>query len=416
MDALVLVGGYATRLQPLTLRTPKSLVPVAGKPALTHLFERLKEAGAREVLVSLNPGQRKIEDCFGTGEGLGLHVKYHYEGHRKEEHKPGALAAIQEAVEEYGPPKKGLVLGGDNFVHGLNLGELVQLREAKKAAAAIAFYDLADKSLVEQYGVAALDADGRVTQFQEKPRIEEAVSKLASTAFYACSEEFFTKHLPAYVTRKKQAGEKADSLGDIFKHYARELPIYGLPFHGLWGDANSPETYIEMNKLAMNRLLPEIKSKGRGALLAGRELVIAKDVDIGEGAIVKGPAIIEEGCTVGKDAVVGPYTHLLHHSSVGDKAAVSGSIVFERASIGKAAHVEDSLLDGSCSIGEGARVESYSIIGYKAVVGARARVFSHSHLWPFVELGGEGVLEGVLKARLGEEEEALLASSSYWNC
>jgi len=415
MDALVLVGGYATRLQPLTLRTPKSLVPIAGKPALAHLFERLKEAGAKEVVISLNEAQKKVEQCFGDGSSAGLKLTYHYEVHRKEEEKLGAIGAILEAVEEYGPPKKGLITGSDNFSYGLHFGELVKLREKNKAAAAIAFYDLANKSLVEQYGVAALDAKGRITQFQEKPRVEEAISKLASTAYYCCSEEFLTAYLPKYVEAKRKAGEKPDKLGDLFKHHIKELPMYGLPFQGVWGDANTSETYIELNKLAMNYVVPQIQSSKHGkALLAGKELVIGKDVEIHEGAVIKGPVILEEGCIVGRDAVVGPYTHLLHHAEVGARAMVSGSIVFEHTKIGAGAHLEDCLIDGYSTVGDHARVERYAIVGFETKMGMHTRVFGRSRVWPFMELGEESVVEGVLKARVSKEEEARLESSLYW--
>jgi NDP-sugar pyrophosphorylase family protein len=415
MDALVLVGGYAKRLQPLTLRTPKALTPVAGKPVLTHLLERLREAGAKEVLVSLNPSQRKVEDLYGDGTREGLRIQYHYEAHRGEEHKPGALGAVLEAVQHYGPPRKGLVINGDNFVHGLNLGELAKLRERKKAAATIAFYELANKSLVEQYGIAALDKEGRILQFQEKPRVEEAVSQLASTGLYCWSEEFFTKHLPAYVESRKRAGQKADHMGAIFPHYLKSLPLYGLSFTGVWGDANTAETYIEMNKLAMNRLTVPAKNGHKGGgTLAGKQVAIAEDVHIEEGAVIKGPAILERGARVGRGAVVGPYTHLLHHAEVGERAQVSGSIVFEHARVGAGAHVQDALLDGKSSVGEGARLESYSIVGFESRVGARARLHGHSRLWPFVELGDESVVEGVVKAHVSPEEQERLDASRYW--
>lgn len=414
MDALVLVGGYATRLQPLTLRTPKSLVPVAGKPALTHLFEQLKAAGVKEVLVSLNNAQRKVEEYFGDGQRIGISILYHYEGHQKEEQRLGAIGSIHEAIEKFGPPKMGLVLASDNYAQGLDFAQLARVREKHKAAAAIAFYELADKALVVNYGVAALGSDGRVVKFQEKPKVEEAVSKLASTAFYSLSSEFLTEHIPAYVAHKRKAGEKPDRLGDLFNHYVDKLPIYGMPFTGMWGDANTPETYVEMNKLAMNYLTNVQAGKGK-TQENGQQVSIHPDAKVAAGAIIRGPAILEQGAVVETGALIGPYTHLLHHARAGAHSRVVGSIVFEHADIGNGAHVENSILEGYSHVGEHARIEGYSMLGYKTKVGAHGRLLGRSRVWSFVEVGEEAVVEGTIKAPLTAHEEQLV-SSKYWHC
>jgi len=395
MKAVLLAGGYATRLQPLSLRLPKLLLPVAGKPVVAYLAEMLKSAGVTEVVLSLNKRQGVVRDVLGDSYA-GLKLSYVFEESKGDEDKLGAIGAMRYVAEQAKIREECLIVGSDNFVYGLDLKKMVSEHAKRQPYATIALFDLADKADVEHFGIALLDGK-RITRFQEKPRVEDAVSKLASTAVYHVSARFFDG-LGDFVAERKAQGKKADRLGDLWEHLVKDEVLEGFVFHGVWGDIGSPQTYVETNKLAMTFLTEGVKSRGKG-VLTGSHLRIAPTAEIGEGAVIKGPVIIEEGVRVGSGAVVGPCTHLMRGCVVGEAAEVSGSIVFEGVVMEKNCRVCDSVVDRNAILGANCRVDGYSLIGEDCAIGENCRLFSRTRLWPRLELARGSVIEGTLKTK-----------------
>ena len=398
------------RLQPLVLRTPKVLLPVAGKPTIQYLFEMLKSVGVHEIIVSLNHNQCEVEEYFGNGEKLGVSIKYFYEKSAGEKDKPGAIGAIKEVVEKNSIAEDCLIVGGDNFAYGLDLKKMVEFHKKSKSIATIGLYYLQDRSLVELYGIAVTNAESRITKFQEKPRVEYAASQLASTAIYYLSAEFLKKYLGEYIAEKKAKGERPDRPGDLWQHFAEKIPIYGFVFQGIWGDSNSAQSYVELNKQAMNLIVGTARKHEKA--IVGGEIVLGENVEVSEGAVLKGPVIIEDDCVIG-NSVIGPYTHLMHGTKVGDGSVVSGSILFEDVQVGSHCVLQDCIVDGHAFVGNNSRIEDYSVIGFKARVGNNARIFSRSRIWPFVEVNDEAVVEGLISIST-EHVKKELQESCFW--
>ncbi|MCX6767262.1 MAG: NDP-sugar synthase [Candidatus Micrarchaeota archaeon] len=379
MKALILAGGYATRLAPVSLRTPKVMLPVAGKPAIQHIVEKLVRAGITDIVVSTSSSQRSIATGLGDGRRLGARISYSFEETRRDAEKPGAVGALVQLAEKLGIDDDCLVVNGDNYFVGLDFKKVVALKKRKKAALVNAVHQLADKSFVQLFGVAVLGAGGRIVKFQEKPRVEEAISTLASTGVYLFDRKFL-KEIPHFVEKSRREGVKADRPGDLLKHFVDKRPLYGFPFQGFWSDLNTCESYLELNKFAMGAEPPRQK-RGSG-------------IEIDRSAIVREPVIIGDGCRVGRDAIIGPATHLMRGCEVGANSIVSGSILFEGARVGSHATVENSILDAKSSLGDRSRMESYSMLGCGAAVGKKVRMFTRSAVWPFVEISDEAVIEG----------------------
>jgi len=276
------------------------------------------------------------------------------------------------------------------------LRKLLRFKKASAAPAVIVFHELADKSLVSLFGVAELDSRNRVVKFQEKPRPEEAISSLASTAVYVLGRDFVERRLPEFVNEKRRRGERPDVLGEMWKYFIEKIPVRGFTYQGVWGDLNTCESYVELNKQAMN-----LMKKSR------------IDGTVHSKAVVREPVIIERGAVVARNAVVGPYVHLLAGARVGEDAFVSGSIVFDGAEIGAGASVKDSLVDGCVSVGARTHVDNYCMLGYGSRIGRNARLLAKSTVWPFVEIGDEAVVEG----RIMVPEECFkrkLDSARFW--
>jgi len=395
MKAILLAGGFGTRLLPLTYRIPKVMVPVAGKPVMQHLVEVCKAAEVEEIIVSLNQSQKSIEEYFGDGIKFGTRISYAYEDSQRDDDKLGAIGAIQHALSKTGVPKECLIIGGDNVFYGLDLSKLGEFHKKSGAFATMVLYQLADKRDCEQYGVVEVDARGRVLRMQEKPRVEEAVSSLACAAVYQVGEAFLKEYLPRYVEEARKRGEKADRLGDLWSSFVKEIPLYGHAFQGMWGDANSPKTYVDTNRQAM-RFLKGSVGEVECRITDGNCCAISPDAQIHRDALVKGPCIIEEDCVVERGAVVGSGTHLMKGSVVQEAAVVSGAIVFEKTSIGPRTKVTECIIDAESKIGAGSVIEPYCLLGYASKTGANARVLSESRVWPFVEVGNYAIVSGDL--------------------
>lgn len=398
MKAIILAGGYGTRLYPLTLRTPKPLLPVSGKPVIVHTIESLAAAGITEIVVSMNSSQKKMMDCIGDGKKFGARIEYVVEPGKGEEAKLGAVGGLKYVFSRIGTPDECLVLGGDNFIHGLDFSKLRGFHSEKRAHATLVLYELEDEREAEKFGIAKVDSRGMITGFREKPKPSESAGRLASTAIYHFGSRFL-ENLPRFLEHKRRMGEKPDKLGELFEHFVGELDIAGYAYRGHWGDIGSPESYLETNRHAMRLLKMGTDVRDKAKVDASAKLLR--------------PIIIEEGVTVGAGAVIGPYSQVMHRSKVGEGARVRESIIFEDVEIGSGCKVDGAVVDGSCKVGEKAEIGKGSVIGFGCVLGSSARIAPGSRLFPFQKVAKGNSVSGVLGAPPAPGN-GQLAASCYW--
>ncbi len=406
IKALILAGGYATRLQPLSLRIPKVMVPIAGKPVLEHLISMLKNAGITDIVVSLNKNQRVIEKHFGDGRKFGVILSYVYEDSMTDEDKFGAIGAIAYALSKAGVPKECIVIGGDNIVMGLDLKKMREEHKKNKSMITVAFFKLAKKEHAQHYGIAKLDSKNRILDFQEKPRAEEAFSTLASTLVYHIEEEFLHEYLPAYINKRKLLGSKPDRPGDMLKHFVDKLPLYGHAFEGMWGDTNTVETYLDTNRQAMSFMKGSVPKKVSCRLLGESQIVLSEKAIIDETTVIKAPAIVEDGVVIGKNCVIGPCAHLGKNVQVGDNSNIAESIIFPNVKIGGNARVHYAIIDEGTVLGDYCSVEDYSMIGFECSIGKKTIVMPYSKIWPKLSISPGSMISGEVITKSAKESES----------
>lgn len=402
MKAVLLAGGYGTRLYPLTLRTPKPLLPVAGRPVLEYSIEMLAHAGITDIFISLKENQRKIEDYFGKGKA-GAKIGYVYEPDIGEEGKLGSVGAINFVFSKLPHIEDAIVIGGDNFIVGLNLSEFTARHKERGAHASIALFELHTDTEIQQSGIAQMDESGRIVNFQEKPHPSKALSKLASTAIYALDKAFVREHLPAYSELKKSKGEKADRIGDLWAHFVSDLHLIGHPFEGIWGDVGNCEVYIKTNREAFEHLSKE---------MGGPFLKISPKAKVAASAKITPPVIIEDHCTIGENALIGPNVHLLHGTKVGTDCSISDALIFERCKIGQGSRISNSIIDGKSVLGNNSTVGEFSVVGYNCRIGEGSRVLG-SKVFPGIKIEPKSAIRGDLKNDLSPSSKGLV-DSCYW--
>ncbi len=243
MKAIVLAAGYATRLYPLTLDTPKPLLEVGGRPMLEHVLERLAPIeGLDEVWVVTNarfaPSFRSWAERFPQPRpGLGLTVLD--DGTTDDATKLGAIGDIGLVLERTHLDDDLLVVAGDNLFSE-SLGGFGRFC-ALKAAPVVAVYDVGDLAQMPKYNSITLDAEGRITFFEEKP--ENPTGTLTAIALY-----YYPRDTLGLIRRYLREGNNPDQPGRLVQWLYQRTPVYTWQVPGRWYDIGSRETLEEADR------------------------------------------------------------------------------------------------------------------------------------------------------------------------
>jgi glucose-1-phosphate thymidylyltransferase len=246
MNAIILAAGYATRLRPLTDTWAKELLPVGGRPIIDRIVEGLSAVDEIDA-VHVVTNARKAPAFHTWAEGR--EVTVHDDGTTSNDDRLGAIGDIQFVLDTAGIDDHLLVIAGDNLFD-FSLPDFVSFWRSKGRASAVAVRDVGSLELAAQYGIVALDGDGRVTDFVEKPA--DPPSTLAATATY-----LFHREHAALIAGYLAAGQPADQPGRFVAWLQREEPVYGWVFDSTWYDIGNHEQLLEAdNRMRIEAGLP----------------------------------------------------------------------------------------------------------------------------------------------------------------
>jgi mannose-1-phosphate guanylyltransferase len=324
VKAVVLVGGEGTRLRPITETIPKPLVPLMDRASLDHVLDHLARHGVHEVVLSSSyleePFHAFIQGRHGDPTIAWI----------TETEPLGTGGAIVNALERLGGDETFLALNGD-ILTDLDLTEMVAMHRERGADATIALTHVED---ARPFGLVPTEADGRVTEFREKP--SELVPGDINAGTYV---------LEAAALGGWPRGENASIERDIFpKMIADGRPVYGFVSDAYWLDLGTPEQYLRAH-------VDLIDGRVNGHPVYAGPFVQTDDVD--------------PRAEVGRHVALGPGV------AVAAGADVRDSVLLEGASVAASAVVHRSILGPSSSVGEGARVLD-SVLGAGAIVGTGA--------------------------------------------
>jgi len=232
MKAIILAGGLGTRLRPLTLETPKPLLPIKGKPILLHTMLNLKKHGITDIILSIGYKAELIKGYFGDGSKWGLNVSYCVE-----DEPLGTGGAIKYASKGINEPF--IVLNGDNLAD-FDYTKAIAYHKNNKAKLTLGLYPVED---VTKFGIAELNGN-RIVRFIEKPSVEEAPTNLNNAGMYII-EPGVLEILP----EGKSSIEK-----DCFeKLCGQDSDVYAFTHHGQWFPTDDMEKY----KKADSQFIPQ---------------------------------------------------------------------------------------------------------------------------------------------------------------
>jgi glucose-1-phosphate thymidylyltransferase len=251
MHAVVLAAGYATRLRPLTNTVAKPLLPLAGRPMLDYLADKIDEVGEVEALhVVTNSRFARDFEAWAEARSGRLPVRVHDDGTTSNADRLGAIGDLRFVIE--GAALAGedlLVVAGDNLFD-FSLEEYVAFWRSR-GGSAIGVHDVGSVALARQYGVVELDADDRVVSLVEKP--DQPASTLASIAAY-----LFRAEHAALVGEYLREGNAPDQPGRFVVWLYPRAPVYGYRFEGDWLDIGDRVQLLEAdNRMRRRQRLPE---------------------------------------------------------------------------------------------------------------------------------------------------------------
>ena len=228
MDAVVLVGGFGTRLRPLTLTRPKQMLPVVDRPMIEHVVGRLGQQGITRAVLSLGYRPDAFEAAYPERRCAGVELFYAVEPEPLDTAGAIAFAARMAEVRD-----TFIAVNGD-VISDFPLAELVEAHRRNGGAATIALTPVEDPS---RYGVVVCDSDGQVQAFVEKPPAEEAPSRWINAGMYVLSPsvlDLIAEDRPVSIER------------ETFPALVQERSLYAVAHDGFWIDAGTPAAYLEV--------------------------------------------------------------------------------------------------------------------------------------------------------------------------
>ncbi|MBA5226246.1 sugar phosphate nucleotidyltransferase [Streptomyces griseoaurantiacus] len=330
-EAILLVGGRGTRLRPLTVHTPKPMLPAAGVPFLTHQLARARAAGVDHIVLATSYLAEVFEPYFGDGSSLGLHLEY-----VTEEEPLGTGGAIRNVAGRLhsGLEQPVLVFNGD-ILTGLDIRALVRTHETTGADVSLHLTRVTDP---RAYGLVPTDATGRVTAFLEKPQTpEEIVTDQINAGAYV-----FRRSVIDTIPAGRPVSVERETFPGLL---AAGAHLQGMVDSTYWLDLGTPAAFVRGSAdLVLGRapspavpgrcgdrlVLPTAEVATDAKLTGGT--VVGEGACVGEGARISGStvlsgAVVEPGAVI-TDSMIGA------HSRVGRRTILTGAVIGDGASVG----------------------------------------------------------------------------------
>jgi len=335
VKAVIIAGGFGTRLRPLSCTRPKHLFPIGGRPLLDWTLERLSKADVDEVVFALN----YLFEAFVKRYGKSTYgMKLHY----SQETKPlGTGGCVKNAEKIIGHKEPFFLLNGD-ILSKIDYLKLTAEHVKNNATATMSLHKVDDPS---RYGVAEMAEKNHIKRFVEKPEHGKAPSNLINAGVYVLSPGIFD-YIPA--------GMRVSIEREVFPALVRDKKLFGYESKGLWIDIGEPSDY-----LMGNRLLLEVELKN-GATASSVRL---------EGDVkISNPVVIGKHACIGGKSKIGPHVTIGENANIGRGVSIVNSIIFPGAVISNFSSVKSAIIGEDAIVGTRVKIRDNCIIGDHAVI------------------------------------------------
>lgn len=408
MKAVILAGGAGVRLRPMSLGTPKPMLPLLGRPVMEHTIALLRRHGFTQLYVALGSRDREIRAFFGDGAQLGVELHY-----VEEEEPLGTAGSVRHCLPHLGE-EDFLVMGG-GCVCDLDLKRAVEVHRQMAPAATLVLSRRPDPP---EYGLVVADGAGQVQGFVDKPDWSQVGTSLVSTGICILS--------PRALEALPQV-ECPDLNRDLFPELLRRgEKLHSVPLEGCWRDLRDCGAYLECVCDALSGRLkvePGLQQRAPGIWSAK---------PIPRSVKVVPPCFVGEDVELGEGCLLGPHTVLERGARVGERAMVQRSVLLPRAAVGARSTLYGAILCRDAAVRRGAVLNEGAVLGENALAEEESVLLERVCLWPgqsasagcrltksvtsgsqkgALRFGEEGVIQGVLGEDLGPESLVALGSA-----
>ncbi len=376
MQAVIMAGGFGTRLKPLTNNAPKPMIHVANKPMMEHVVDLLKAHGIDDLIVLLHVQPELIKNYFKDGAGLGVKIEYVLA-----EEDYGTAGAVKN-VESIIKDDDFIVISAD-IITDINLSKSINFHTGQNADATIVLTRVENPL---SFGIVITDNEGRITKFLEKPTWAEVFSDTINTGIYVLN-----KRVLKIIPEKSEF----DFSKDLFPILLKEKKnFFGHISSGYWKDVGTLSEYRQSH---LDIISGKIDLNIEGGTLFEKNVRIS------------GKSIIDISCNV-EDSIFGKEVHIMQNCkikncvigdncSIGENTVINGSVIGKSSKIGSNCDIQEAILGYKSNIGNNVFVGSGAVISDVCHIGNSAVINPNVKIWPFKNV----------------EDGAILSESLIWS-
>jgi len=365
LKAVIMAGGFGTRIHPLTISLPKPMIPLINRPIMEHIVNLLKRNGITDLILLLFHQPEIIKKYFGDGSEFGVHITYVTP--LEDYGTAGAVKAAARHLDE-----RFMIISGD-LLTDFDLSQVIDFHHRKQATATITLTSVADPL---QFGVVITDKNARITKFLEKPGWGEVFSDTINTGIYILEPE---------VLDLIPEGENRDWAKDVFPIMLETgAALYGCDMKGYWADIGNPEAYLEAcrdichDKVFVHIEEPPITGDGR--------IFVSPDTEVDERAVLAGMVVLGSNTRV-------QGTARLANSVVGRNCLIEDGVIMQDAVLWDNVYVKAGTKITGANLGHRVRVGQRALIENGAVIADETTVGDDVNIRPDVKIWPRKVIE-----------------------
>ncbi len=385
MDAIILAGGFATRLRPLTLTIPKPLLPILGKPLLEWIYEDLLKENISKIILSLHNMADKIIDHYNKRFPNAPIT------HLLEDKPLGDGGSLLNTLENLGESVNYpvIVLYGDIFTR-MSYRDLYNFHARNGGIATIVGVYVND---VSRYGLLQVSERDILKKIIEKPRDYLERKGLVNAGIYVFSREILD--LVKSLRSEKLKKEKISIAKDIIPMLINKGDVYVYKYEGVWSDIGTPIDYFRANIEALRSIL-------------NTALHIDQSAKIDPEARIEGPAYIGENVEIHRDSYIGENVIIMNNVEIGEGVYIENSLIMSSTTIKDHSFIRGSIIGESNVIGRWVRIYDGSILGSSIYVHDRVCIPSKTLILPHKEISDDHCEKKFSKISLQETENNII--------
>lgn len=341
MKGVLLTAGEGTRMRPLTLTRPKTMLQVGGKPILQYNLEALRDAGVKDIVMVVGYKKEAIEGYFGNGSSFGVNITYVLQ--EKRLGTAHAISSVREAIDS-----EFIVLNGDIIVDPELIVDLIAKYNSCSVSSILMLTEVEDPS---SFGVVEIE-NGIIKNIIEKPAPGEAPSNLINAGIYLFDNTIFNA---IDRTPKSERGEY--EITDSLKiQMSENNMVIGLKSDHKWIDVGRPWELLNINEHFISEVEEEIQGEIEEGVTIHGNVVLGKNSVIRSGTYILGPVFIGEGCDIGPNSYLRKYTYIGNNVNVGNAVEIKNSIIMDGTNVNHLSYVGDSVIGANCNVAAGTNI------------------------------------------------------------